>query len=115
MKPFEYFAPRTLEETCALLTQFRGDAKILAGGTDVLVEMRKPGSQPSHTLVDISRIASLSGIEESGDSIIIKPLTTHTAVLRSNIVIQYAPLLKQAVAGIGSPQIRNRARLAGTS
>ncbi|MCX6143697.1 MAG: xanthine dehydrogenase family protein subunit M [Ignavibacteriales bacterium] len=113
MKPFEYHSPRSLPEACALLAEIGADARILAGGTDVLVEMRKPGSSSSKAVVDITRISSLKGIEESGDEIVIRPLTTHAEILRSKIVEQYAPLLKSAVAGIGSPQIRNRGTVGG--
>jgi CO/xanthine dehydrogenase FAD-binding subunit len=113
MKPFDYFVPHSLEEACALLAELSTDAKILAGGTDVLVEMRKPGSHSSKAMVDIAGLVSLDGIEESDDTIIIKSLTTHTGILRSTIVAEFAPLLKQAAAGIGSPQIRNRGTIGG--
>ena len=113
MKPFEYYSPRSLSEACTLLAEFGADARILAGGTDVLVELRKSGSPTSKAVVDITRISSLKGIEESGDEIAILPLTTHAEILHSKIVEQYAPLLKVAVAGIGSPQIRNRGTIGG--
>ncbi len=113
MKPFEYHSPRSLPEACTLLAEFGADARILAGGTDVIVELRKSGSSSSKAVVDITRISSLRGIEESGDAIVIHPLTTHAEILHSKIVEQYAPLLKSAVAGIGSPQIRNRGTVGG--
>jgi CO/xanthine dehydrogenase FAD-binding subunit len=113
MKRFEYHSPGSLPEACLLLVGLGTDAKILAGGTDVLVEMRKPGTTSSKAVVDISRITALKGIEESGDSVVIRPLTTHTEIFKSKIVEQYAPLLKSAVAGIGSPQIRNRGTVGG--
>jgi CO/xanthine dehydrogenase FAD-binding subunit len=113
MKPFEYYSPHSLQEACTLLAEFGADARILAGGTDVLVELRKSGSLNSKAVVDISRISSLKGIAESGDQIVIQPLTTHAEVLHSKIVERYAPLLKSAVSGIGSPQIRNRGTIGG--
>jgi CO/xanthine dehydrogenase FAD-binding subunit len=113
MKPFEYHSPRSLQEACTLLAEIGPDARILAGGTDVLVEMRKPGSASSKAVVDITRISSLKGIEESGDTIVIRPLTTHAEILHSKFVEQFVPLLKSAVAGIGSPQIRNRGTIGG--
>lgn len=113
MKPFDYYSPRSLPEACTLLAELGTDARILAGGTDVLVELRKPGSASSKAVVDISRIAALKGIQESGDTIVIGPLTTHAEIFHSAIVAQYAPLLKAAVAGIGSPQIRNRGTVGG--
>ena len=113
MKPFEYYSPRSLPEACSLLAEFGADARILAGGTDVLVELRKPGSPASKAVVDISRIFSLKGIEESADEIVIYPLTTHAEILHSKIMEKHASLLKAAVAGIGSPQIRNRGTVGG--
>ncbi|TSA18580.1 xanthine dehydrogenase family protein subunit M [bacterium] len=113
MKPFEYYSPQSVPEAYNLLAQIGTGAKILAGGTDVLVELRKSADEVTGSIIDISRIVSLRGIEESGDTIVIKPLTTHTEILRSALVGMHAPLLKTAVAGIGSPQIRNRGTIGG--
>ena len=113
MKPFEYYSPQSVPEAYNLLAQIGTGAKILAGGTDVLVELRKSTDEVAGSIIDISRIVSLRGIEESGDAIVIKPLTTHTEILRSALVGTHAPLLKTAVAGIGSPQIRNRGTIGG--
>ena len=113
MKPFEYYSPQSVPEAYNLLAQIGTGAKILAGGTDVLVELRKSADEVTGSIIDISRIVSLRGIEEAGDTIVIKPLTTHTEILRSALVGIHAPLLKTAVAGIGSPQIRNRGTIGG--
>jgi carbon-monoxide dehydrogenase medium subunit/xanthine dehydrogenase FAD-binding subunit len=113
MRPFEYYAPQSVAESCALLEQIGGSAKILAGGTDVLIELRKSPDSVAGSIIDISGISSLKGIEESGNTIVIKPLTTHTEILRSPLVGIHAPLLKTAVSGIGSPQIRNRGTIGG--
>ena len=113
MKSFDYLLPRTLNEACNLLADTSRGARLIAGGTDVLIEMRKPSSHSPKALVDISRIPELRGISESGDSVVIKPLTTHTEILQSGIVKQFAPLLRSAVSVIGSPQIRNRGTIGG--
>jgi carbon-monoxide dehydrogenase medium subunit/xanthine dehydrogenase FAD-binding subunit len=113
MKPFEYYSPSSLSEACTLLAEFGADARILAGGTDVLVELRKQGAKSSEVIVDIARIQTLRGIEESGNSIVIKPLTTHSEILHSRIIENEAPLLRAAASGIGSPQIRNRGTIGG--
>jgi len=96
-----------------LLAEFGADAQILAGGTDVMLELRKPTARSPKALVDISRIPGLKGIEEVADSIVIRPLTTHTEILRSDVVARYAPLLRAAVSTIGSPQVRNRGTVGG--
>jgi carbon-monoxide dehydrogenase medium subunit/xanthine dehydrogenase FAD-binding subunit len=113
MKPFDYSSPRSLNESCAVLAELGDGVRILAGGTDVLVELRKPSARLPKSIIDISRIAALKGITESGDSIIIGALTTHDEVHRSELIAKYAPLLRSAVSMIGSPQIRNRGTIGG--
>ena len=113
MRPFEYFTPESIDEACTLLEMLDTGTKILAGGTDVLIELRKSGTESPTDIIDISRISSLRGIEESGGNILIKPLTTHTEILRSKVLSSFAPLLQSAVSGIGSPQIRNRGTIGG--
>jgi len=113
MKSFEYVAPKDIKEVCKLLADFGTDAQILAGGTDLLIELRKPYSKSPKVVIDISRLLELKGIEEFGNSVRIKPLTTHTDIVQSKIIQQFAPLLRQAVSTIGSPQIRNRGTIGG--
>jgi len=113
MRPFDYYSPYSLTDACNLLADFGTNARILAGGTDVLVELRRPGTASPKAIVDISRIASLRGIRESGNLILIGPLTTHAEVLRSEVIGTYAPLLRVAASTIGSPQIRNRGTVGG--
>jgi len=113
MKSFEYIAPKDIMEACKLLAEFNIDAQILAGGTDVLIELHKPSAKPPKVIIDISRLLELKGIEEFDNSVSIKPLTTHTDIFQSKIVQQFAPLLRQAVSAIGSPQIRNRGTIGG--
>jgi len=113
MRPFEYYSPQSVAEACALLEQFGSGGKILAGGTDVLIELRKATGETAGSIIDISRVPSLRGIEDVGDSIVIKPLTTHNEILQSAIIATHAPFLKTAAAGIGSPQIRNRGTIGG--
>ena len=112
MKPFDYYSPESVSDACELLGTLH-NAKLLAGGTDVLVELRKATDDLPGSLVDISRIPSLKGIQESGGTIVIGPLTTHTEILLSPLIGNYAPLLQSAAAGIGSPQIRNRGTVGG--
>ena len=113
MKPFDYFSPASLNEACTVLARSGNDARILAGGTDVLVELRKPSAHSPQSIIDISSIPSLKGIVESNDSIVIGALTTHDEIYRSQLVGRYASLLQSAVATIGSPQIRNRGTIGG--
>jgi CO/xanthine dehydrogenase FAD-binding subunit len=113
VKSFEYIAPREIKDVFKLLADFNKDAQILAGGTDLLIELRKPSATSPKMVVDISRLLELKGIKEFSNWVSIKPLTTHTDILQSKVIQQFAPLLRQAVSTIGSPQIRNRGTVGG--
>jgi xanthine dehydrogenase FAD-binding subunit len=113
MKQFEYYSPNTVAEACKLLNEYDSDAQILAGGTDVLIELRKPSSKTPKAIVDISRLNELRGILETDSDIIIKPLATHTELGFSPIIKKHAQLLHMAANVIGSPQIRNRGTVGG--
>lgn len=113
MRPVDYFSPKSLSEACTLLAELGPDVNVLAGGTDLLLELRNSHHTSEKPLVDISTISGLRGIEESGDSIVIKSLTTHDDLVRSPIITQWAPALAHAASMIGSPQIRNRGTVGG--
>jgi CO/xanthine dehydrogenase FAD-binding subunit len=113
MKPFDYIATGTIEEACAELDAHAGRARVLAGGTDLVLELRRNGELSPGTLVDISRIGSLRGITESAEEIRIGPLTTHAELSRSEVVRCRAWFLASAAGEIGSPQIRNRGTIGG--
>jgi CO/xanthine dehydrogenase FAD-binding subunit len=112
MKPFEYIGCESVEAACGLLDARAGKARILAGGTDLLLELRRPGQCPE-TIVDISRIASLRGISSGEGEIRIGPLTTHAEISRSDVLRCRAMFLAMAAGVIGSPQIRNRGTIGG--
>jgi CO/xanthine dehydrogenase FAD-binding subunit len=113
MKPFVYISAGSVEEACAHLAKYCPDASILAGGTDLLIEWRRPLGQSPKVVVDVSRIRDLSGITSGDAEVSLKPLTTHTEVLKSPTIREFAPLLAKAASGIGSPQIRNRGTVGG--
>ncbi len=113
MKPFDYIAVETIAEACDLLAGHGVEATVLAGGTDLLIEFRRPSAKMPKVVVDVSRVSELSGIVESGDEIVIGPLVTHSQLLCSKTLRKHAPLLVLAAAAIGSPQIRNRGTVGG--
>ncbi len=113
MKPFEYMAPKTLDEAVSILHTNQGRAKVLAGGTDLLVEMKEDILCPE-VLVDIKHISHLDHLtydDEKGLSI--GALVTVRRVERSPIVAEKYAGLSQASRELGSIQIRNRATIAG--
>jgi xanthine dehydrogenase FAD-binding subunit len=90
----------------------RGSKAILAGGTDLMIQLRNLGGSTIR-LVDITRIPQLSGIEQRNGDIWIGPLTTMAELAASAVVNEKIPVLAKAAASVGSPQIRNRATIGG--
>jgi aerobic carbon-monoxide dehydrogenase medium subunit len=110
---FEYHAPTTLQEALSLLTQYGGEAKILAGGHSLLPIMNLRLAQPK-ALIDIGKIAGLSGIREESGTIVIGAMTTHYMVESSSLLKQKVPILPETAAVIGDVQIRNRGTIGGS-
>jgi len=108
----EYLVPETLQQALKILGQYKGRARVIAGGTDVIVELRKRDYEVE-ALVDISRIPGVGGIELHGDKIVLGGLATHAQVAASHLIRERAGLLASACAAMGSPQIRNIATVAG--
>jgi CO/xanthine dehydrogenase FAD-binding subunit len=108
----EFHEALSLEEAAALMARFGAQARLLAGGTDVLVDMRKGRLQLDH-LVSINRIEALKGIEERGGATRIGALTTVAQLLRSPAIRERFPALGDAAAKMAGPQIRNMATVGG--
>lgn len=111
MKEFDYYRPSSLNECLELLDRLRGQARILAGGTDLLVRL-KHDMVKENSIIDITRLNELHGISNDMGYIHIAPLTTHSEILDSDICNKL-PVLKMACSSVGSPQIRNRGTIGG--
>ena len=107
-----YFRPRTVPEALGLLERFHGSARIIAGGTDLLLRIRERETEPE-ALVDITGVSGLDRILLDGDRIRIGALVTHAQVVESPLIQERALALKEGVSALGSPQIRNIGTLAG--
>jgi aerobic carbon-monoxide dehydrogenase medium subunit len=113
MRRFEYHEPRTLEDAVALLGRYNGAASVLAGGTDLLVEIKEQLRRPDH-VVNIKKIPGIDAFsfdERSG--LRIGALVTARTLETSPLVLDQYPGLAQAARELGSIQIRNRATLVG--
>jgi len=109
---FEYFEPKTLKEACNLLSQNEG-ARVLAGGTDLLVEMKDGGINPP-CIIDLKGIEGLDSIDyDSVDGLRIGPLVTIRTIETAPIIKEKYPILYQAAHVFASVQIRNRATIGG--
>lgn len=107
-----YVRPGTLEETLAFLQERGENSKVIAGGTDVMVELRS-GVMESGCLVDISGLSELKGIKEKEDVLFIGSSVTMSEILFSDVVARLAPALQKAAHAFGSRQIRNMATIGG--
>ena len=107
-----YHQPATLGAALRLLDEHRSAARVIAGGTDVIVELSRD-VKPTSTLIDISRIAALKGIRADDATITLGALTTHNDVIASTACVEGAFPLAQACLEIGAPQLRTRATIAG--
>src|SRR6266511_1753829 len=107
-----YLQPGSLDEVLSLLEQFADRARVVAGGTDVLVELSR-GVKPTSTLIDISRLSELKYVRHEDDLIRIGGLATHNDLIASEACLRYALPLAQACWEVGAPQIRTRATIAG--
>jgi CO/xanthine dehydrogenase FAD-binding subunit len=110
---FDYFSCETIEEACSFLSTYNGDAKILAGGTDLLVKMKHKHITPRY-LIDIKRVPDLNYIcqDESG-GVRIGALTTIQAIKNSPVIKKKFSVLNQAASVLGTRQVRNLATLGG--
>jgi carbon-monoxide dehydrogenase medium subunit len=108
-----YHSVVSLAEALDLLAQYQQRARIIAGGTDILIEMERGQRHGIEALIDLSRVAGLNTIVRKGDSIEIGALVTHNQVVDSPLLRDHALPLVQASWEVGAPQIRNRATVAG--
>ena len=110
---FEYFEPETIEEACSLLLKYKEDARVIAGGTDLLVHMKRKTVTPK-ALVNIKKITNLNCIDcGENEGLRIGALTAIHTVGTSSIVKDRFGILAQAAGSVGTPQIRHMATLGG--
>jgi len=116
LQTFNFIRPENLDQACGILSENRGKVKILAGGTDVMIELRDNKLPLAiETIMEISHLEELSFIEDDGENIRIGAAATHAEVAESDLIRKNAPLLAEAATSVGSPQIRNRGTVAGNS
>lgn len=112
MRPFGYIAAKTAAEAVALLAEHGATARILAGGTDLLADLKSAGEVPA-VLVDISRVEELRGIALTADGLRIGALATHGEIMESPAIQKMCPALAEAAHSIGAVQTRNLGTLGG--
>jgi carbon-monoxide dehydrogenase medium subunit len=110
----EYIIPATLDQTLRVLAEKQQKARLIAGATDLMLELERGVRKGIQTVIDVTRLADLDHITIDEDEIIhIGPLVTHNAVAASKLLRERAFPLVAASWQVGAPQIRNRATVAG--
>jgi len=112
LKPFAYIAARNVDDAVALLAEHRCSARILAGGTDLLADLKVAADVP-HILIDISRVGELKGIAVTDDGLRIGALVTHSELMASALIRDTFPALADAAHSIGAVQTRNLGTIGG--
>ncbi len=109
---FDLWRPQTLPEALALLADKAPDVKPLAGGTNVLVDLRDAAHVP-HALLDLGKLRELRGLEKQDGHIVIGGGTTLSELLIHPVIAEHGSVLRDAAAVFANPLVRNRATVAG--
>jgi len=107
-----YYKPKTVAEALALLDQAEGKARLIAGGTDLVLQLRW-GEPTADFLVDITEIDELKDIREQDGWVYIGAAVTHNEIAKNALIRKEASALAEGCTKVGSPQIRNVATLVG--
>ena len=107
-----YMMPGSLEEALSMLKEYKGQARIIAGGTDLVIDIGNKKRTPG-CLVDITRIDEFKEIRQEGDYIDIGAGVSHNEVAKSQLINEKATALAQGCAEVGSLQIRNVGTVVG--
>jgi len=110
--PCQYFAPQKIEEALEILFKYEKEIKVIAGGTDLLIQYYDRLYEVNGWL-DLKNIKELKDIRINKNQMEIGAMVTHAQLEKSEDIKKYYPVLSQAAADIGSPQIRNRGTIGG--
>ena len=112
MMPFEYRTPKNLKEVHASLKEFGTDAKLISGGTALVIMMKQRLVRPS-CLVSLRSVRGLNGIEVKDGGLSIGGLATHRDVETSSLVRRRLPVLSETYHHVATIRVRNTASVGG--
>lgn len=109
----KYHLAQSVDDALQTLISAPGDALIIGGGTDLLLDLQQGRHKPVHTLVDITEIPEMTALEIRNGELFIGAGIPHRKIVNSSLVYQHAQALTEASGLIGGPQVRNTATLGG--
>jgi carbon-monoxide dehydrogenase medium subunit len=109
---FDYEEPKSLPEALAMLSELKGNGKVIAGGTDLLVNMKKGTVRPA-CLVSLRKVEGLREISGEDGGLSVGSHVTISEIAESDRVASTLPVLARSASCLGSPLIRNRATIGG--
>jgi len=112
MKWEEYLVPTSLGEALAMLKERQGQARVIAGGTDLIIQLKKKEAT-ARCLVDLTNLDELKGIELEDGFIRVGACVTHQELASSSLIWERAAALAEGASQVGSPQIRNMGTVGG--
>lgn len=112
MFDIEYIRPRGLDDALAFLRDHGKETKVLAGGTDIMIDLRS-GALQTRYLMDISRLPELRKIEMNNNELSLGAGVTISEIYRSDVLMRFAPALQKAATQFASNQVRNVATIGG--
>jgi len=113
LTPFDYFEPQSVREAVELLARFGHRARVIAGGTDLVISMKKRQLTPE-CLIALAGLEELRFIEfDPVSGLRLGPLCTHAEIARSPLVREHFGMLATACNEVGTPQVRNMGTIGG--
>ncbi|MBI4316142.1 MAG: FAD binding domain-containing protein [Chloroflexi bacterium] len=108
-----YHLPRSVDEALSSLAAYDGRACVVAGGTDLLLELQQGRKPPVAALVDVTRVSEMTQIAETDGTIYVGAAVTHTHIVASPLLAARATCLVESCGVVGGPQVRNVGTLGG--
>ncbi len=112
MKPFGYLIPKSLARACSLLSEYEGQAKIIAGGQSMLPQLKQRLISPEF-LIEIKHLKGLQYVKSDRDGLRIGAMTTHRAIESSLVIKKKFPLLAEMETRLADSQVRNWGTIGG--
>ena len=112
MRPFDFYAPKTVVEALELLDRYKDSVAMIAGGTDLTLELNEWKYQPA-VVIDLKKLTELDYIKVENGVVRIGAMATHAKIAANEIIREKVHVLYDACRQVGSPQIRNLATIGG--